>query len=353
MTGKLNTEEHNNDIARVIHHEQHTQSYSSSDKVPLSSTVIVDCGSGYSRASNFYRSSETNLIHATAAVSGIDALHTVMRCPQKLPEWLKRLVKMVKEIDAEATRVLLGATAGVRDLVSSGEIKAEEVERFRDLLATTMELPLEIRLNILSGEDEARYEFMAAKYCVNQCDLIPDVCDLGLLSAGGMSSQIFVNGVPYSLQTEIKKGNEMCVEHGMEKGKAEFQEHVKKVIDQNLPENVGSEKVVYVAIEMLAGAGEKAGMGGGAAESVSNAIEILTSFIEKKTKEDRMLGVEGERTWRTYGFVMSAIVGRLILERLHPESKVLFARNFELGKDHILKPSWPLGHAIEQLIWEE
>eukprot|EP00555_Chaetoceros_dichaeta_P015406 CAMPEP_0198275380 /NCGR_PEP_ID=MMETSP1447-20131203/64347_1 /TAXON_ID=420782 /ORGANISM="Chaetoceros dichaeta, Strain CCMP1751" /LENGTH=66 /DNA_ID=CAMNT_0043970189 /DNA_START=48 /DNA_END=245 /DNA_ORIENTATION=- len=66
-----------------------------------------------------------------------------MHCPNKSKEWLKQLIEIVKEVEAEATHVLLGATGGVRDLISSGEITADEVERFRDLFTTT-ELPFQV-----------------------------------------------------------------------------------------------------------------------------------------------------------------------------------------------------------------
>ena len=333
---------------------------STSAKSCLSSMVIVDCGSCYSRVSNFYRSSETNLIHATTSKTGsrISALHTIMHCPNKSTKWLQQLIEIVKEVDSEATQVLLGATGGVRDLISSGEITAKEVERFQELLATTTELPFKAQLIILSGDDEAKYEFLSAEYCANQCGFVDaeeqgtttTTSNLGLLSCGGMSSQIFVKGVSLCLQTEVKKGNKLGLEHGMNKGKAAFHKHAMETIERKLPKNFGGENVLYVAIEMLAGVGEKAGMGG-VVVPVVEAIEILSNFIETKTEEDLMLGEEvGDRTWKSYVHVMSGIVARLILERLHPDSKVLFLREFELGEDHILKPTWPLGHAIEKLI---
>eukprot|EP00555_Chaetoceros_dichaeta_P008403 CAMPEP_0198255436 /NCGR_PEP_ID=MMETSP1447-20131203/5560_1 /TAXON_ID=420782 /ORGANISM="Chaetoceros dichaeta, Strain CCMP1751" /LENGTH=136 /DNA_ID=CAMNT_0043941803 /DNA_START=125 /DNA_END=532 /DNA_ORIENTATION=+ len=135
----------------------------------------------------------------------------------------------------------------------------------------------------------------------------------------------------------------------MKKGKLAFHKHAKEVIERNLPEMFGGNNILYVAIEMFASVGEKAGMCGSPVP-VLEAIETLSSFIDKTTEEDRILGEYGERTWKTYVYVMSGIVGRLILERLHPESKVLFAREFEVEEDHVLKPSWPLGHAIENLI---
>eukprot|EP00579_Thalassiosira_antarctica_P020826 CAMPEP_0201963210 /NCGR_PEP_ID=MMETSP0904-20121228/9148_1 /ASSEMBLY_ACC=CAM_ASM_000553 /TAXON_ID=420261 /ORGANISM="Thalassiosira antarctica, Strain CCMP982" /LENGTH=284 /DNA_ID=CAMNT_0048509775 /DNA_START=111 /DNA_END=962 /DNA_ORIENTATION=- len=273
--------------------------------------------------------------------SNIRALHAIMHCPNKTVEWLKQLVDIVREVDAQSTEVLLGATGGVRDLLSSGEITTEEVKRFQDLLATTTELPFKVHLLVLSGDDEARYEFLSAEYCATQCGYFVPTGDqeegmehpnLGLLSSGGMSSQIFVKEVSHCLQTEIKKGNRLGLEHGMDKGMVFFHKHAKEVIERKIPENFGGGNVLYVAIEMFAGVGTKAGMGGSVVGIVPilDAIEILSTFIEETATEDRMLGEEGERTWRTYVHVMSGIVGKLILQRLHPESKVLFVREFEL-----------------------
>ena len=41
-------------------------------------------------------------------------------------------------------------------------------------------------------------------------------------------------------------------------------------------------------------------MGDGAVVPVFETIDMFTTFIEKKTNEGRMIGVENERTWRTY-----------------------------------------------------
>eukprot|EP00591_Stephanopyxis_turris_P013498 CAMPEP_0195508744 /NCGR_PEP_ID=MMETSP0794_2-20130614/1873_1 /TAXON_ID=515487 /ORGANISM="Stephanopyxis turris, Strain CCMP 815" /LENGTH=231 /DNA_ID=CAMNT_0040635795 /DNA_START=352 /DNA_END=1050 /DNA_ORIENTATION=+ len=229
----------------------------------------------------------------------------------------------------------------------------KEVETFQELL-TNMELPFRVTMVILSGEDEAKYEFLSAKYCAEKCGLLSEeeegMTYLGLLSSGGMSSQISVKGVSRSLETEVKKGNRLGLEHGMEKGKALFHRHVTEAIEQNIPKNFGGEDVLYVAIEMLAAVGEKAGMGGGVMLPVAAAIQTLSNFIEEKTKEDALLGETVERTWKTYVHVMTGIVGKIILGRLHPESRIVFLWKFELGEDHALKPSWPLGRAIEKLL---
>jgi len=321
-----------------------------------SSIVIVDCGSGYSRVSRFHRSSSpstNDLIHATTTGSHIPALHLVIHCPQKSSEWLDRLTTIVAEVDTDTSYVLLGATGGVRDLVSSGGITAEDVERFRELLVTN--LPFVARLVVLSGGEEAGYEFRAAEYCAGRCGFVTDGWSgsLGVLSCGGMSSQISVKGVSLCVPTEVKRGNQMGIALGMVEGKAAFYERVKKAVEREVPDNFGGANVRYVAIEMFAGVGNAAGMDGGVVVPVPDAIEKLSCLIEKKTEEDRAFGKEGDRTWRTYSHVMGGIVARLVLERLHPETEVLFVRNFELGEGHILKPSWALGCGIEKLMHEK
>merc|ERR1711966_173106 len=203
-----------------------------------SAMVIVDCGSGYTRASRFHRS-PTNRVHATATRCNIRALHHVMSCPCESSEWLRQLAELVDEVDAGATEVVLGATGGVRDLVSSGGITPEELTRFRELLATSADLPFTARLHILGGDDEARYEFLSAKYCATQCDYFSPTGDivgrsdlnLGLLSSGGMSSQLFAKGCSLSVPTEIKKANRLGLEHGMEKGLAQVRQHASSVIE--------------------------------------------------------------------------------------------------------------------------
>jgi len=321
--------------------------------------VIVDCGSGYTRASRFHRS-PTNRVHATATRCNIRALHHVMSCPCESSEWLRQLAELVDEVDAGATEVVLGATGGVRDLVSSGGITPEELTRFRELLATSADLPFTARLHILGGDDEARYEFLSAKYCATQCDYFSPTGDivgssdlnLGLLSSGGMSSQLFAKGCSLSVPTEIKKANRLGLEHGMEKGLAQVRQHASSVIEHIVPEKFGGRNVLYVAIEMFGGVGQKAGISGSTvgALSVGDAIERLSDFTAKAIADD--CTPECERTWRTYSDVYTGTVATLMLRRLHPEAKVLFLREFEL-EGNVLKPSWSLGYAIANLFQDQ
>jgi hypothetical protein len=180
-------------------------------------TVIVDCGSGYSRVTRFHRlvvvdgddqQESEPLVRAITTKSNIPALHTVIHCPIKSLEWLQQLVEIVEHVvlpiddDDERTttqKVVIGATGGVRDLISSGEITATELDVFQNLLPTS-NLPFEASLRILSGEEEATYEFLSAEYCARQCGYYAvsegstnkSSRTLGLLSSGGMSSQLFV-----------------------------------------------------------------------------------------------------------------------------------------------------------------
>jgi hypothetical protein len=324
----------------------------------LSSMVIVDCGSGYSRAARFHRSPVTNLVQATSQPpSSIGALHSVLHCPRASLAWLRELVALVREVDAAATDVLLGATGGVRDRVSAGEIAAEEVARFRRLLATTAGLPFTARLLVLGGEEEAGYELLSAEYCATLCDFVPtgdqggsQRLTLGLLSSGGMSSQISAEGISISIPTEVKTLNKLGVKYGMDRGIDLVRRQAKHVIEHHVPAHFGGENVLYVAIEMFGGVGEQAGMSGSTvgAVSVADAIERLSHFVAEAAAEDRTLG-NGARTWRTYWPVNSGIVATLILQRLHPAAKVVFVREFEPEAGRVLKPTWSLGYAIANL----
>jgi hypothetical protein len=149
----------------------------------------------------------------------------------------------------------------------------------------------------------------------------------------------------HCLETQIKAGNKLGLEHGMKQGMALYSNHVEKAI-ADVPQAFGGTGVFFVAIEMLAAVGEKVGIGG-IAMSVAEAMDSLSKFILEEVEHDQELGDEHERTWRTYVHVMSGIVGKSILAKLHPESTIMFLREFELGDGHTLKPSWPLGCAIE------
>lgn len=328
---------------------------------PAVSAVIVDCGSGYSRVANFQQQNAS--IQAVTTKSNIAALHTVIHCRKKSLEWLHQLVDIVKHVHDHnhdnRTHVLIGATGGVRDLVSSGEITTKELDVFRELLLTAVVkeqrlVPFDATLRVLSGEEEAKYEFLAVEYCAHQCGYADESTTLGLLSSGGMSSQMYVKGgCGQCVETQIKKGNKLGLEYGMVRGMALYSLHVEEAMRvAAIPEDFGKESdVLYIAIEMLAGVGEKAGVGG-IVMTVAKAMDVLSSFIESEVEEDKKRGND-ERTWRTYVYVMSGIVGKVILERLHPDSRILFLREFKLADNHSLKPSWPLGCAIDSLGLEE
>mmetsp|Transcript_13790 Transcript_13790/g.15854 ORF Transcript_13790/g.15854 Transcript_13790/m.15854 type:complete len:329 (-) Transcript_13790:41-1027(-) len=324
-------------------------SQQSSTATVSSSVVVVDCGSGYTRVTSFNFSADTTLIHAVKSSSNISALHTVIHCPDKSHEWIKQLIPIIEELHPFAPDVFLGGTGGVRALISQGRISSAEVYAFQQKLENFMELSFEANFRILSGDDEAKYEFMAADYCGKKCGFFDSSNNkVGLLSSGGMSSQIYVDGKAHSLETATKIGNAMGVEHGMRQAIADFKKRVSKIVQTELPENYGGDNILYFAVELLAGAGEKAGMGSVNKTTVSDAIHKFTNYINKNIDEE-VLESTTKRTWRDYVYVMNAVVGVLILQRLHPNSEILFCREFELREDHVLKVSWPLGYAIQTL----
>ena len=329
--------------------------------------VVVDCGSGYSRFANFalLPSGVLQTKRSITHISGLDkVLGENTEVQQKWIQQLKEIVNGLKPYIKKPS-VMVGATAGVRESLNAGKINMQDIIEFSNLL-DSLDLPFQTTVRVLSGVDEAKYEYASAIYCMKQCGYAASGMKIGLLSSGGMSSQVCLDDLTVSIDTEVKRGNSMGLEMGMEKAVMEFQARVTSAVDAKLT-NSGlrdEEHVMYLAIEMFAGVGEKAGMKGLRGLTAKTALKKLRLFVEKAIQDDKDANEEDERTWRTYVHVMTGLMASAVLEHLHPNAEVLFLREFEaeqvesggvmqsVGKElqDSLKPSWSLGYAIEALI---
>jgi hypothetical protein len=212
----------------------------------------------------------------------------------------------------------------------------------------------EITLEILSGDDEAKYEHTSAVYSAQLCGYHDENehVKIGLLSSGGMSSQIHFDGLSVSIDTLIKKGNALGEEKGMDHAVDWFRGHIRAEVDRTLVDNFGQHhehETLFLAIEMFAAVGEKAGMKGQVVPA-TDAVNRLEAYVDQLIDADKLLDSEAKRSWKTYVHVMSGIMSAYILSRLHNEANVLFLRQYQHEPSGAtLKPSWCLGHAISSL----
>ena len=312
---------------------------------PESPRCILDCGSGYSRLSKFVMSPTTNRIQSTQPSANLPAIHKVLPDPAASKSWLSDLGGLLTTVGCK--KVFIGATAGVRDSIANGSVAEEDVDRFRSMLPS---LNFSAELSILSGEEEAEYEFISAKYCAELCGFCTKDDDVGLLSSGGMSSQVAWKTVTMSLPTAVKSGNAMGLKFGMEDAVEKYRVQVTtSILDSGIGTDFGGDETIWLAIEMLAAAGEAAGIGG-CVMGVAEAGNVLNEFVVSSVKLDGERPEDFQRDWRTYVKVMSAVMGVALLSRLRQSSRILFSRQFAIRPEELLKPSWSLGIAVSRLM---
>jgi len=159
----------------------------------------------------------------------------------------------------------------------------------------------------------------------------------------------------FSFATNIKQGNALGLELGMEQATAQYRNTVTTTIDGIIPPTqsiVGTDGDIFLAIEMLAAAGEKAGIGGQVVP-VPDAMSALEKYVTKCKKEEaeqKALNRIEQKTWRDYVHVMSSITGSKLLSLLNPNTSILFLRTYSIpGSSMPLKPSWALGKALKLL----
>lgn len=140
------------------------------------SITVVDCGSGSTRAISF-KEDGGQLSWEKSSWRG-DPLASALQDELRLESLLCLLGRQVPK-----GRLLLGATAGVRDAVEKGVISASHLRFFEDRLQHR--LGKRASFTMLSGEQEGQAEWEAVQHQLAR----PEEC-AGMLSGGGMSCQL-------------------------------------------------------------------------------------------------------------------------------------------------------------------
>ncbi|CAJ1403132.1 unnamed protein product [Effrenium voratum] len=149
-------------------------------------TVLVDCGSGSTRALYFQDDGRSHVAWEKSEWRG-EPLAKALHCELRVEKLLRLLEKELSQLTAKGP-VLLGATAGVRHAVEDGSLPESKLQLFRDRLHETF--GPRARFMVLSGQEEARAEWEALQHALDFApDLSRDHFD-GMLSGGGMSCQL-------------------------------------------------------------------------------------------------------------------------------------------------------------------
>ena len=152
--------------------------------------LIVDCGSGFTRAKLFHSKGDEVVVATAADRSGdkwrqrrlVDVL---LEGGDVLREWVSGIQDL--QSTSGASSVILGATGGLREAEIEGRVTPTHMSAFRIALK---ELAPGATFRCLSGEEEARAELRATQH-VAELVLPPDAPrPLGMLSGGGATAQV-------------------------------------------------------------------------------------------------------------------------------------------------------------------
>ena len=223
----------------------------------------------------------------------------------------------------------------------------------------------------LRGEREAVLERHAAVYCARRgCPAVaerglPIIQRIGLLSSGGMSSQLVLprassdSPLVLSLDTKLKReGNAAVLAHGPS-GMDRYAAFLRDVALAPLAAAAEAaapaapslgQNALVVVIEMFGAAGERAGLGG----RLVPRDEALAAFEATRAAwlvAARAASDEERAAWDWRNVVHGTMATQAIavLATLDESCEFLFARKFTVGLAGAeLKPSWSLGLACER-----
>lgn len=155
-------------------------------------TLIVDCGSGFTRAKLFHSAAGGDEVQvATAAGRGGDKwrqrrlVDVLIEGGDSLREWVCG-IEDLREFSGAAS-VILGATGGLREAELEGRVTPAHMEAFRALLS---ENAPDATFRCLSGEEEAQAELRATQHVAGLAVPADAPRPLGMLSGGGMTAQV-------------------------------------------------------------------------------------------------------------------------------------------------------------------
>ena len=169
---------------------------------------VVDCGSRHTQLHHVVAAldgglAETGSCRLRPGEYGNLPLGEALKTKRFAEEWLPLLKRELLALGWGAGRadmaVFVGATGGVRSLLQSGAVTAALLAEFEAALAGALGLASgasgRVTFEVLSGDDEARYEFAATRTIFAPLFAQHDKPFPGFLSGGGATCQ-FAYGSP-------------------------------------------------------------------------------------------------------------------------------------------------------------
>lgn len=319
---------------------------------------IVDCGSGGTRVETFAKAEEGCVkwvqhisLEPQEVPSSVCKL-LARRNTKEQEKWIKALEEAVSKVNHAP--VTLGCTAGVRSRMVSGEIVESEVNNFFKAVRRSLQKSCKrsVKCFILTGEQESLFEYLSVEYCMSK---LPEAMGaktdaLGLLSAGGMSSQLYYAGNSQSLPTILTTAHKWILDLGHEEGLVKYSQYLKEtcVVDLN---HQGKLKGIFVGIELLAEVGRSIGVAKRLVK-VGRVQSILKMEVENfKSRMSKVPPSEYKLLhWKDAAKGTGPLLTLHLLESLHPESLILLTNTFKIDNGYELKPTWSLGLYIQDQI---
>lgn len=310
----------------------------------------VDCGSGSSRTSCFgvrtngqvHRIGKFKVLPSPGDAEFPSSLCSLLalRSEEHQLRWIAALKAGLAE--HPLAPVTIGATAGVRHKMEQGQVSMADAERFFELVRSRLG-GREVSCTVLTGEEESRFEFLAVKYCIGlkMPERSAKAAELGMISCGGMSSQLYFKGNAVSLPTVLSLAHSWMLKEGPEKGLMSYKEYLETECGVDL---LADQSGLFVGIELLGEPAKLAGFEGKevspaeAAKALKARIEVSKEELTNTPKEEFK-----KMTWQHVSVLTAPVLLLHFVESLHPDSTVLVTRSFEFSESHWLTPNWVLG----------
>ena len=230
--------------------------------------LIIDCGSGFTRAKIFWRSADGLVCWRPAVDSeGLRwkqrrLVDVLIEGGATVREWVIGVQALIELSGAESA--IMGATGGLREAEADGRVTPAHME---DLLVALQELAPTIQFRCLSGDEEACTELRAVQH-VAEIALPPEAPrPIGMLSGGGMTCQLAYYLTPnepsfVSIVAAINDAtSHMSQAASARDSLAQYQAHMaKQLAATGLKGQAGAG--TFVVIEMPGALGSASGFGG-------------------------------------------------------------------------------------------
>ena len=152
--------------------------------------LIIDCGSGFTRAKLFWRGANGVCWTPAMDADGVRwkqarLVDVLIDGGETLREWVSGVQRLIELSGADP--VIMGATGGLREAEADGRVTPAHTKA---LLETLHELAPTAQFRCLSGDEEARAELRAVQHVAEMA--LPDEAPrpIGMLSGGGMTCQL-------------------------------------------------------------------------------------------------------------------------------------------------------------------